>query len=338
MDPPATQRIAPQDEINRKLVEADIVVVIFYSKVGQFTLEEYHLSIKLKKKVFVYFKTGFSTMNPDQYESFRLVLEFREKAENIMWKDYDDVNKFSVLLTRDIGNYLRDQYPIIPMDIDYKDKITYALKERSQLIAYRTRERIWLNVRLYQQSSEGEHESYEQIENGRSIDVKRALGVNVHRVYKENTNVLIFGEAGSGKTTLLELLEHRLIDLHSVWYVPLKFYTISIPDTIFKYYRSSALNTDLIERELWQKEVILLIDGLNELPSNCVDIFFDELEKFLSVKARIAKVWLTCRTQNRFDFMNKSALFNVPALYCITIDFFRKIQDPKKDFPQSLWE
>ncbi len=44
-----------QDEINPLLEMSRIVIVIFYSKLGQFTLEEYNLAMEKKKKVFPLF-------------------------------------------------------------------------------------------------------------------------------------------------------------------------------------------------------------------------------------------------------------------------------------------
>src|SRR4051812_9584748 len=49
-----------QDGINPKLEESHIAVVMFYTKAGEFTLEEMDLALKNDKKVFVYFKEGFT--------------------------------------------------------------------------------------------------------------------------------------------------------------------------------------------------------------------------------------------------------------------------------------
>ncbi|HLP49198.1 MAG TPA: hypothetical protein VK469_24875, partial [Candidatus Kapabacteria bacterium] len=47
-----------QDEINPLLEQCDIMLVLFYSKVGKFTLEEFQLALQKKKKVFLYFRSG----------------------------------------------------------------------------------------------------------------------------------------------------------------------------------------------------------------------------------------------------------------------------------------
>src|SRR5688572_5199104 len=45
-----------QDAINPKLKESDVVVFIFYSRIGENTLKEYHYATAEKKRVFAYFK------------------------------------------------------------------------------------------------------------------------------------------------------------------------------------------------------------------------------------------------------------------------------------------
>src|ERR1700722_1211264 len=53
---PGKKRI--QDTINPLLEDSQIVIVIFYSQVGEFTKEELDLAVKFDKKVFLYFKNG----------------------------------------------------------------------------------------------------------------------------------------------------------------------------------------------------------------------------------------------------------------------------------------
>ena len=52
-----------QDEINPLLENCDMVLVLFFSKIGRFTREEYQLARQKNKKIFLYFKTGFSPKN-----------------------------------------------------------------------------------------------------------------------------------------------------------------------------------------------------------------------------------------------------------------------------------
>lgn len=43
-----------QDEINPLLKECRVVIVLFFSKVGKFTLEEYKLAVKEKKGIYLF--------------------------------------------------------------------------------------------------------------------------------------------------------------------------------------------------------------------------------------------------------------------------------------------
>src|SRR4051812_43579101 len=54
---PGNKRI--QDGINQILDESEVVVVLFYSRIGEFTKEEFDRAKKGNKKIFLYLKEGF---------------------------------------------------------------------------------------------------------------------------------------------------------------------------------------------------------------------------------------------------------------------------------------
>jgi len=108
------QKDCIQDEINPLLEKSQIVMVIFYSKLGKFTLEEYHLAIEKRKKVFLYFKKGFSPTNPQENKVYHQVLEFRERIieENqTLFKDYETIDQFKYNIHKDLCLYLNENYP-----------------------------------------------------------------------------------------------------------------------------------------------------------------------------------------------------------------------------------
>ncbi len=103
-----------QEEIDPLLEKSQIVIVIFYSKIGKFTLEEYNLAIKKKKKVFLYFKKGFSTENIDEFENYKKVLEFRERVEKenkALYRVYENIDQFKHLIQKDLSLYLTKTFP-----------------------------------------------------------------------------------------------------------------------------------------------------------------------------------------------------------------------------------
>jgi hypothetical protein len=105
------QRI--QDKINPLLEQCEVVLVLFYSKIGTFTLEEYRLAMAKNKKVFLYFKTGFSPTDKIEYDNYGKVLEFREEIESenrLIFKEYKTLKDFKAALKDDLTLYLSQTY------------------------------------------------------------------------------------------------------------------------------------------------------------------------------------------------------------------------------------
>ena len=108
-----------QDDINPKLKECQIVFVLFYSKVGTFTLEELKLAQENCPKVFVYFKTGFSPKNTDENTQHGEVLKLKEaikEENNILYVEYDNLAAFENKFKRDLHLYLSQNFKASPND------------------------------------------------------------------------------------------------------------------------------------------------------------------------------------------------------------------------------
>jgi len=103
-----------QDEINPLLCQCQLTYVLFYSKAGQFTIEELNLAQQVCPKVFVYFKTGFSTTDRAKNKMYDEVLEIREqldKANQLIFKDYDDLTRFELHFKDDLHKHLHQKFP-----------------------------------------------------------------------------------------------------------------------------------------------------------------------------------------------------------------------------------
>ncbi|MBK8922672.1 MAG: hypothetical protein IPM81_14400 [Saprospirales bacterium] len=103
-----------QDAINPLLDRSDVVVFLFYSKVGVFTLEEYQRTQRLGKKAFVYFKSGFAPRSLDEMERYRGVLEIRERLEQENQSLFVDFNSMEALENRlrgDLQLFIQNKYP-----------------------------------------------------------------------------------------------------------------------------------------------------------------------------------------------------------------------------------
>jgi WD40 repeat protein len=100
-----------QDEINPLLEKCDVILVIFYSLLGRFTLEEYRLAMEKNKKVYVYFKTGFSPNNNAEYDYYGKVIEFKKEIERenkLLYEEYNTKENFNRIIYEDLNKYLSD--------------------------------------------------------------------------------------------------------------------------------------------------------------------------------------------------------------------------------------
>jgi len=102
-----------RDEIDPLLEQSDIVLVLFYSKVGKFTLNELRLALQKKKKVFLYFKSGFSPKTKTEYTQYGEILGFKEEVEKeskMLYREYDTVDRFRELLEDDLNLHFSQAY------------------------------------------------------------------------------------------------------------------------------------------------------------------------------------------------------------------------------------
>lgn len=100
-----------QDKINPYLLDSDILIALFYSKVGPFTLEEYNLALDRRKKVFVYFKTGFTPRNRGEYEAYGHIFNLKEQIlsdNQTLHVDYANTDDFKDKLMKDLNLYLEN--------------------------------------------------------------------------------------------------------------------------------------------------------------------------------------------------------------------------------------
>ncbi len=114
-----------QDELNELLWDCQIVIVLFHSKVGKFTLEEYNLAVKCKKKVFVYFKGGIAPKNIKEFENLQKVFqlkEFLDKENQTIYVDYETVPELANNVQQDMNLFIARHYALpvreMPTELD----------------------------------------------------------------------------------------------------------------------------------------------------------------------------------------------------------------------------
>jgi hypothetical protein len=105
-----------QDAINPLVDGAQIVISLFYSMVGEFTLEEYNRAIDKKIKVYLYFKTGFSPKGNDQYTEYGKIIHFRDtvdKEKKVLPVDFTDTPDLCSKIKDDLYKYIDKTFPSI---------------------------------------------------------------------------------------------------------------------------------------------------------------------------------------------------------------------------------
>jgi tetratricopeptide (TPR) repeat protein len=127
---PGEKRI--QDGINPLLSRSDIVIVLFYSKIGEFTKEEFDIAKKEGKKIFLYLKEGFQPNSSDEalkYAEVHKLKEEVEKASEIRYDKFATLKDFSGILYKDLNKYIGDTHPIVDRASSKTDLISYNYPE-----------------------------------------------------------------------------------------------------------------------------------------------------------------------------------------------------------------
>ena len=196
-----------QDEINPLLKASDVVILLFYSRVGKYTFKEYQIARKLKKKVFVFFKEGFSPKNKKENNAYCEVLDLRESLENegqTLCENYSDPNNLKARL--------RENFELYLMNVGHK--ITDSELYPKCLTPIPT-----INIS-------------DVI--GRENELKKIARL----LSKESNLLLVNGIEGVGKTTLVKAFvqKHKENYDHLIWIIALP----TLKDALI-------LNTDLLQ-------------------------------------------------------------------------------------------
>ncbi len=101
-----------QSAIDPKLLASDVIVFIFYSRIGQYTRHEFEVATQANKKIFAYFKEGFSPSNKAEHTQFGDLIDFRDNLNaTILRVAYKDADAFGGVLYQGLSQYLSEVYP-----------------------------------------------------------------------------------------------------------------------------------------------------------------------------------------------------------------------------------
>jgi tetratricopeptide (TPR) repeat protein len=122
-----------QGGIMPKLEDSQIVVFVFYSRIGRFTREEFVFATEKNKKLFAFFKAGFSP--PKQaLQSYGELLEFKDSIANIvLFEEYGPIQDFESQLYQNLNQYLADTHPPAEVGV-VSDTTTNLSKSNLELI------------------------------------------------------------------------------------------------------------------------------------------------------------------------------------------------------------
>ena len=124
-----------QDAINPALLKSDVIVFLFYSRIGENTLKEFELATKENKKLFVFFKKGFSP-EEEQIENYGKLFNFKKRLNNtVLKRDYLQLVEFEKHLLTDLGLFLAQQYPVSFPTISENNTISSTVSKLVQILA-----------------------------------------------------------------------------------------------------------------------------------------------------------------------------------------------------------
>ncbi len=217
-----------QKEINPLLKKSDIVILLVHSKLGKFTLEEYELAKTKVKKIFIYFKIGFSAKSSEENTNYGVVLEFKEKIEQenkLLFSEFTNNDQFVNIIKTDLNLYLSDlkeKKPPVKKTKKPARKPKAAPVISETYLNWLEEHCAYMNVDKLRESGKPIQVSLPEIyiplytqkpgdksgdgpahdEKERQIDIEELIG--------KSESLLIEGHPGSGKTTLLKHLAYAL--------------------------------------------------------------------------------------------------------------------------------
>ncbi len=138
-----------QEGINPKLEESDVVVFLFYSRIGKYTLEEFELATLKQKKIFVFFKEGFSPKNAKDIAAYSELLAFKESLDGILPVVYSDINSFKAGFYPELNGYLAANYKsTVRQDESQNNRLSESLAASVQLLTEKEKEIKELKERI----------------------------------------------------------------------------------------------------------------------------------------------------------------------------------------------
>jgi len=306
-----------QEYFNRELLKCDIIVVLFYKKVGQFTKEEFQLAYKYIKRtgkpyfLLVYFKDdNVSTMKID--EDFIQIIRLRKEIQNSnqLYSSFNSSEDMILQLKAQLDQIVpKLETPLFQVDTSLQKKeiqnvnasvkklrcayLNRLLTESGNIslsgINPKTKYNMYKNLNvgsiyipLMTQGSEIKEESTKL---NIAKDIKLLSAVEMLNKHKY---LVLMGEPGSGKSTFINFISWCLAgeELNNR-FANMKVLTTPLPD---------EYGNDFDQRQLWSHGKILPIRIVlrdfvaRSLPKKRQKVGALDLWKFIESELKNAKL------------------------------------------------
>lgn len=201
------------DEISSILKQSDFVIFIFYSRIGKYTREEFERALDEDKKLFVFFKEGFSPIEKEDYIAYEELLHLKEGLDPALKIYYRDPSEFERLLYEKLDRSLADNYRDDP---DPAAQKTSAANKSSTTSTTKTTttppltpvaKKFFLPSYLTESNHQQTPDQLD-FEN----DIESISAVMSMATVKPPLAVGLFGKWGSGKSFFMEKLYEKVED------------------------------------------------------------------------------------------------------------------------------
>lgn len=100
-----------QHAINSRLEQCELAVFIFYSKIGDYTKEEFDFAQQKNTHSFIFFKQGFTPQTDTEKKGYEQVIAFKNSLDNVTVPvDYNNLTEFEYDFYKNLNLYLAEEY------------------------------------------------------------------------------------------------------------------------------------------------------------------------------------------------------------------------------------
>lgn len=202
-----------QNEYNKAIAACDIFIVLFFTKVGRYTNEEFDIALKefhLRKtpSIFIFEKdAGFSKKDINE-EDILSLFSFRKRIDTLNHynSQYTSTDNLKILFKRQLEKYLERKMPALSFVnpnwlVEYADILQKNFIAQVKTVSSENGENNYIELLVKGQLAANENEENQKEEN--KIEQGKLSDFVCNRQPQTDLKWLLTGEGGSGKSTSL---------------------------------------------------------------------------------------------------------------------------------------